>query len=201
MLELCAIILAAGKGSRMGSPKALLPWADRTLAVAHAQAALSFGATRALVVTRDELVVAIGPLPAGATHCISHEPDEHGAAGSLIAAMRSADSLAYEWFAVCPVDVAPDAWSALPSLVAARTDELLALRPTHHERRGHPVLVHRALLAPYGTATATPTPLRELLRARADRVLDVAVTNESVLTDFDTPAQLEAHSPCRNTGK
>ncbi|MFO0561185.1 MAG: NTP transferase domain-containing protein [Polyangiales bacterium] len=191
--SVCAIILAAGRGERMGRPKALVPWGERSLAVAHAEAALSAGCAEVVVVTREPLVEFMGVLPDRASLCLSRELDEHGAAGSLVAAMRLHH--ASPWFAVCPVDVDPDAWRALPALVAAITDARLALRPVCDGRRGHPVLVRSQLVQRYRDGAFTP--LRDLLRASAERVVDVTVAVEAVLTDLDTPEQLAARTPSK----
>lgn len=195
--SICAIILAAGRGERMGRPKALVPWQGRTLAVAHAEAALAAGCAEVVVVTREPLVEFIGALPERASLCISRELDEHGAAGSLVAAMRHHHTS--PWFAVCPVDVDPDAWRALAALVTAIADERLALRPVYDGRRGHPALVRSEFAQRYRDGAFTP--LRDLLRASAERVFDVAVTVEAVITDLDTPAQLEARDSLRSQQK
>lgn len=178
----------------MGQPKALIPWGERCLAAAHARAALDAGAGAVTVVVRASIREQIHGLPERATLRVSAEPDEHGAAGSIVAALRE---LAPErsWFAICPVDVDPDAWRALATLtdVVAHRD---AARPAIDGLRGHPVLVHRSALAPY--FAGAPTPLREHLRALGALVADVPVDVTATLSNMDTPAQLAAQRAARD---
>jgi CTP:molybdopterin cytidylyltransferase MocA len=188
--DVLAIILAAGEGRRMGQPKALLAWGDRSLAAAHARAALDAGAAAVTVVVRASIREQIQGLPAQARLCVSAEPEALGAAGSIVAALRDAP-IERAWFAICPVDVDPDAWRALATLTDA-VDHRHAARPMIDGRRGHPVLVRRSALGPYLAPTPTPPPLREHLRALAAQVIDVPVDVRATLSNMDTPAQLAA---------
>lgn len=177
----------------MGQPKALIPWGDRSLAVAHARAALEAGAGAVTVVVRASIREQIQGLPALSTLRVSAEPDEHGAAGSIVAALREL-APDRDWFAICPVDVDPDAWRALATLTDAVADHRAA-RPAIDGRRGHPVLVHRSALAPY--FAGVPTPLREHLRALGALVTDVPVDVPATLSNMDTPAQLAMQRAAR----
>ncbi len=190
--DVLAIILAAGEGRRMGQPKALLAWGDRSLAAAHARAALDAGAGAVTVVVRASIREQIQGLPTQARLCVSAEPEALGAAGSIVAALRDAP-IERAWFAICPVDVDPDAWRALATLTDA-VDHHRAARPMIDGLRGHPVLVCRSALGPYlaPTPTPTPPPLREHLRALATQVIDVPVDVRATLSNMDTPAQLAA---------
>ncbi len=185
-----AIVLAAGAGRRMGIPKASLPWNGVTLSHAHALAALAVGASLVTVVVRDDIARVASPLPDGARFCVSHEDDALGPAGSIRAAMNEShpnDS----WIALCPVDVDPAAWACLPSLVAAVGNHDDAAKPRFAGRGGHPVLVRASALAPY--SRAEPPALNVVLRSLGARVAEVSVELSAVLSDLDTPEQLEAH--------
>src|SRR5207247_9920133 len=89
MGQIVAIVLAAGKGERLGGPKALLAWpgeggADIPLAIAHAEARLQAESARVLVVTRapimNFLVAYVRP---GIDLLSSDASDELGPAGSV----------------------------------------------------------------------------------------------------------------------
>src|SRR5688500_17789170 len=110
-----AVVLAAGRGERLGGPKALLTWpgpaGDEPLALAHARVRLAAECTRAIVVVRAEVATALGKLVADEriTLVTSRAPDDLGPAGSLAAASEwlRAHDCAYDVAVVGPVDMPP----------------------------------------------------------------------------------------------
>jgi len=206
-MTVTAIVLAAGRGVRLGGPKALLAWPAESgrlipLAAAHAARRLAAESDRVLVVTRADIAAALRRHAPGlrAELVISSAPDEAGPAGSIQAAVHhlgavpgtpggaAADPLVL----LTPVDCPP----AKPATVQALLDaigvrpELVAARPQHGPRRGHPVLLRLTALAPYGAGD--PPPLRDRLRELGDQVADVAVADPAVLLDVNRPADLAA---------
>jgi CTP:molybdopterin cytidylyltransferase MocA len=85
---------------------------------------------------------------------------------------------------------------------AVRSSTLIALRrtwqqrrapvvlPIHNERRGHPVLFDRSCA---GEILALPhdATLKTVVQAHAAQILEVAVVDEGVLHDVDTPEEYE----------
>ena len=129
-------------------------------------------------------------LPAGAAWCVSDEGEALGPAGSIRAALRGLDART-QWVAICPVDVDPSAWRCVGELTRAVGDREAA-KPRWGERRGHPVLVRRRVLAAAYAGEAAP-PLRDVLRALGAQVAEVPVVDEAVLSDLDTPEALAAY--------
>ena len=176
MSEVVTIVLAAGKGERIGGPKALLAWpsalpragkagaaahgkapppgAELPLAIAHAERRLESESARVLVVGRkavvNELLAYVRP---GLDLLSSTAADELGPAGSLAFAVSRMG--APTEVVVTPVDTPP----ASPEIVAALLARLraiepgrappLAVRPRHGGRAGHPVVLRPEALAPY----------------------------------------------------
>lgn len=194
-----AVILAAGAGTRMGTPKARLPWLGAPLAFAHARAALDAGCARAVIVVRADVAAQLGPgVPRGASIVISLEDDSHGPAGSIRAfVVNDGDAVPDDaWIAISPVDVHPDAWRALGAMFDAGADSTPcdAIRPRCDGRRGHPVLVRAARVRAHFGAESTPgavlSSLRNLLASLGNRVIDIEVDLPAVTTDMDTPGDL-----------
>ena len=192
-MTVVTVVLASGRGTRLGGPKALLAWRhqDETipLAMAHARVRIDAESARTLIVTRDDIAQRLAPHVGrvdGAELIVSHAPDEQGAAGSIAAAMAALDAVDDALFLLTPVDCPPaSAATAQVLLARLRADEaLLAARPQHGQRRGHPVALRAAALEPYGRGQ-TP-PLRDRLRELGAAVADVPVDDARVLADIDT---------------
>jgi CTP:molybdopterin cytidylyltransferase MocA len=196
-----AIILASGKGERVGGPKALLAWSPRRagppqpelpLAIAHAEARLGAECGRALVVARKPVVAALlRHMRPGLELLRSEADDALGPAGSLaVAAARIGDA---EEVIVTPVDALPARADTVAQLLARlRSGEgdaaPLAVRPRHKGRGGHPVVLRAAALARY--LQPDPPILRDHLRSLGDRCVDEEVDDATVLIDLDTPGDV-----------
>jgi CTP:molybdopterin cytidylyltransferase MocA len=201
-MRLAAVVLAAGRGERLGGPKALLAWphGGALLPLAAVHVALRPEAERVLVVTREEMALVLGrhaPAqfgPGGRGELlVSRAPDSQGPAGSLAAAAWALAPEAERWDAVMvtPVDCPPVAEATLRELLAALADpEVLASRPRYGDSGGHPVVLRTRLLARY--LGREPAPLRDLLRALGPACRDVLTGDPSVLHDVDTPAAWRA---------
>ncbi|HRI68120.1 MAG TPA: nucleotidyltransferase family protein [Polyangium sp.] len=195
MTDTVAIVLAAGKGMRLGGPKALLLWPGakgtkpRPLAIVHAEMRLQAESTRAIVVARKHIVQILLPfvIP-GLDLLVSDAPDELGPAGSLaIAASRVRPT---DRMLVCPVDTLPAKRETTEKLLAALGVDgaaPIAARPKVGERFGHPVAMQSSALERY--RQPLPPPLRDHLRSLGDACVGVELRDPDVLVDIDTPAE------------
>lgn len=194
-----AIVLAAGLGSRLGGPKALLAFGDppgRPLAVAHAQARRA-DCDRVWIVVRAAVAEVLGPLVSElevpTELLVSTAPDEEGPAGSIATAVerwrRRGAAGAQEPVLITPVDVVPAIEATVAALLRACTDDVDAVKPRSAGRGGHPVLVRWASLA--GAPNAPPVPLRDVLRSLGPRCREVEIDDPRVLSDLDTTADVE----------
>src|SRR4029079_9655169 len=118
----------------------------------------------------------------------SDAADELGPAGSLAwAASRLGDA---DRVLITPVDTAPARRETVARLLARLDADpaLLAVRPSYHGRRGHPVAALPAVLGRY--LEARPPPLRDHLASLGERCADEAVEDPAVLVDLDRPADV-----------
>lgn len=192
------VILAAGASRRLGECKALVDIAGSTPLERLLHAARELGDAVPIVVTGADhaAITARGPYPAE----IHHNPDwPRGAASGVL---RAHAACLERDLCLAPVDVplvprrvfvalfeawakagAPErGWLApryAPGDAQARSER------TSARRFGHPVIAGRRLLDLIDTSATL-----QVLRARADRWLSVAVSDPEILDDLDTPEDL-----------
>lgn len=188
-----AVLPAAGSSIRMGQPKLLLPYGERTV-IGAVVAALRGGGVEDIVVVidPDDLSLAEWAAHHDVGFTVNTAPSrgmlssiqagvETGAGGGGALAARG------ELLLVCPAD--------LPALRAETVAHLLARQaasgaglvlPVHRGRRGHPFLIAPPLV--WEIATLDPAiGLRQLRDRHPEEVLEVDVDDPGVVQDVDTP--------------
>jgi CTP:molybdopterin cytidylyltransferase MocA len=145
-VTVCALILAAGAGSRMGSPKQLLPLGGRLLLQHVVDAAAAAGLSDVVVVlghAAGEVEAAL-VLPPG-VRTVRNPRHAEGQATSLAAGLSAAPPGAAAALVLLgdQPEVRPDAIRALAAAHAPGGAPIL--RASSGGRPGHPVLIDRAL--------------------------------------------------------
>jgi molybdenum cofactor cytidylyltransferase len=192
-----AIILAAGDSTRMGRPKALLADPDGRPFVARlVRTCAASGCPTIVVVTgRDHAAVAealVGDrLPVDPV-VVNNPAPSRGQLSSLWIGLDAASSSDTEAALVTLVDVPMVRPSTVRQVIDAwRQSRAPVVRPALGDRHGHPVLFDRTVFDELRRA-----PLAEgakaVVRAHADRVVNVPVDDEGCVMDVDTPDEYEA---------
>ena len=188
------IVLAAGLSSRSSGHKLLKPIAGRPLvrvAVEHALAACR----RVILVVGHEadVVTAAACLEPAQTaarrttadptrvQIVHNELFAAGMFSSIQAGMRAVES---QWFFVVPADL-PGISPAIYAAVADAVGAAPAVVPFHRGVRGHPVLLHRSLIAPTLAEPADAGPMRALLSRYPVRRVELD-DHPEVVADLDT---------------
>lgn len=170
------VILAAGAGTRMGEPKALLSWGRTTLLEAHIDRLRTAGMAEIYVVVRESLRDRVSPLKGA--HCIVSTQDERlGPAGSIVAAMQTV--MLKGPVLVVPCDMVPVRVSTLRVL---RESEGEAVVPRFDGRGGHPVKIETRWLRTIGEHGT----LRGILQAMGEKRVYVAVDDPAVRSNLNT---------------
>lgn len=181
-----AVVLAAGKSSRMGANKLLLMVAGRTV-LDRLLDALTQGVDEVVVVTGSD------PEPIRAiaeAHgvIVAHNPDhEKGMTTSFQTGIKALGKVDAAFL------VLGDQLGLRPELLrkmAAAIEDVpgaLIVSPTHGGRRGHPVLFRASL---FGEILDVEGTLREVVDAHAGAHVHVEGGEWSIL-DFDTPGDFE----------
>ena len=181
-----AIVLAAGRSSRMGAPKVFLPFGGKSVIAHIVDVLLAAPLDRVYVVTGHHGARIAEHLSARPVTIV---PNPHYDLGMLSSVRCGLQALPRECEAVLV------ALGDQPNITAQLIDDMLrAYRatdrgivvPVHGARRGHPLL----FAAPYRTEILNrydDVGLRGLLRAHSDDVFELHVASASVLADMDLP--------------
>ena len=196
--RVAALVLAAGRSTRMGGPNKLLADANGAPLVVHAvKAALASQAVEVVVVLghmEDQVRPAIEKaVPPNSRLRFVINPDfAQGLSTSVktgIAALGAA------------VDAAVVQLGDMPGVGAPLIDRLIAAFspvegrsicvPTVGGKRGNPVLWARRFF-PEMTALSGDSGAKHLIGEHADLVCEVEMSGEAAITDIDTPEALDA---------
>jgi molybdenum cofactor cytidylyltransferase len=187
--KIAAIVLAAGRSSRMGPRNKLLePIEGRTMVAHVAGIALESGADPVIVVTgfdAPRLAAALSRLNVTMVHNAAFD---EGLSGSLKMGLRAVppDS---DGALILLGDMPAVEGPALTALMAAFTGRDAICVPVHRGRRGNPVLWGRSYFAEM-MQLAGDKGAKQLLARHGERVTEIVVGSESIFADVDTPADL-----------
>ena len=193
--HLAAIVLAAGESTRMGQPKALLPWGGKPL-VRHQVNLLTAHPAIDLVIVvvgslLDEVRDALQDTPA---RVVANPRFREGRATSLAAGARSLEGRSTSVL-VASVDQ-PLAADLLDPLVAAWHTEPAALwRPSYQGRGGHPLIAPADVAPELAHVTESTQGLRAVVTRHRHRLRSVPVNSQLAVLNLNTPADYAAAEP------
>lgn len=197
-MSVAGVIPAAGRSTRMGTPKPLLDAGGPSFLQAVVGALAGGGCAPVLVVVRERSgPVAAMARRAGARAVVNPDPSD-GPVSSLRTGIRALDGEeggGVSGVAFCPADhplVEPGTVSRL--LRAFRESGSPVVVPTRDGRRGHPVLFRRALFAEL-LEDDLDEGARTVLHRHLDEVEEVPVDDDGVLADIDTLTEYRRHFP------
>lgn len=199
MSQVVGVVPAAGRSTRMGSPKPLLE-ADGRSFLQRVIAALSEGGCRPVLVVVRDPSGPVGAMARGAGAGVVRNPDPSaGPISSLRAGLRSASERyeveEVEACAFCPVDH-PKVRAATVSVLleALREDDADAVVPSHGDRRGHPVVFRHTLFREL-LEDDLEEGARTVLHRHEESLREVPVDDPGVLVDIDTLSDYRRHYP------
>lgn len=187
--RLIAIVLAAGRGERLGGrAKAALPLADgRSFVAAVTQAARAGGVARVIVVAAapHEAATRAAAVAAGVDTIVVNDAPERGMASSFACGLAAAAADGADAALCWPVDHPLVRAETVAALAAAGGPDRIVV-PTYGGRGGHPTLFGASLHAACRAAADAPDGLRSLVRADAARVVRLDGGDPGVTHDVDT---------------
>ena len=185
--QVAGILLAAGAGSRLGRPKALVEIGGQTLAARGASLLRRGGA--------DPIVVVTGAAPVdlpGVT--LVHNPHwRTGMGSSLVAGLTAVRDLPRDGGRAVVIALADQPLVGAESvrrLIAAHAAGATVVVAAYDGRRRNPVLIDRTHWAEVLATTTGDAGARPFLRAHPDLVTAVECGDTGRADDIDTPEDL-----------
>ncbi|AWJ89833.1 4-diphosphocytidyl-2C-methyl-D-erythritol kinase [Azospirillum baldaniorum] len=189
--RIAALVLAAGRSSRMGgSNKLLADVGGEPLVVRTVEAVLASQAKPVVVVTGHMAEAVSAPL-AGRPLTIVHNPSFADGLSASLRAGLAALPADVDGVVVCLGDMPRVTPQAIDRLIAAYgpLEGRTVCVPTVHGKRGNPVLWDRGFFAEMAKLSGD-AGAKALLATHADQVVEVPVEDGGILYDVDTPELL-----------
>ena len=188
---LAAVILSAGASTRMGRPKALLPYREGTFLEHLIQVTRHprIGVTRVVLGAGAENIQSIAKLDPS---IVALNPDwELGQLSSIWAAIRSLEGIDTDGIVLCPVDHPLVSARLVSELVEKFYEEKKAIvLPTYKGKRGHPTIFSSQLFSEL-LAAPEDRGARAVVWAHSADVLEVPTDEEGVILNLNDPEMLK----------
>jgi molybdenum cofactor cytidylyltransferase len=189
-----ALLLAAGQSRRMGKANKMLVEINGTPMVVHAARALIASGTAPIIVVLGHEPAAVEAALKGLPVTFVRNPEyADGLSTSLKAGLAALPDRCNG--AVIALGDMPEVTAAdIESLIDAFdpvTGHTICV-PTHHSKRGNPVLWGRRYFAEMAGVSGD-VGARHLIDENADQVVEVPRDNPGILIDLDTPEAVAAH--------
>lgn len=184
---IAGLVLAAGESSRMGRDKALLTYRGRTFLETIVSTLREAGIERIAVVLGHNAEQIQKGINLGGAELVINREYRRGQTSSLQAGLRALDCPDLEAIVLCLVDhPAVSSQTARTLIETFRNSKAPVVIPTFEGKRGHPVVLSRALfnelkgLKPEEGANTIVRKYREATQF-------VEVPDEGILLDVDSP--------------
>ena len=180
-----AILLAAGKASRMGKLKQLMPFGQSTIVEQAIDNLLRSAVDEVIVVVGYRAEEVIKTIGTRSVKLVVNPDYEHGMSTSIIAGLKAVDSQAQAVMLALGDQPLIDS-QAIDRLIDefSHHDKGIAI-PTYRGRRGHPIIFaekyREKLLKLKGDIGG-----RQIIKDHPEDILEVAVSCKGIIIDIDT---------------
>ncbi len=191
-----AVVLAAGLSRRMGTPKLVLPWGQRTVIGQVVTVLQEAGLREIILVTGGAEALVREALHGQAVRFIHNTAY---ASGEMLSSVKTGLTTAMHASAEAALITLGDQPQIQVDVVRVLLNRWQMKRegiiiPSYQMRRGHPWLISRSLWSEVLALQAGGT-LRDFLKAHAAEIDHLTVEHDSILQDLDTPEVYERQRP------
>ena len=179
-----AILTAAGESTRMGRPKPLLPWHGVPLLEYQISSLIEAGVSEVVVVLGHEHEVIVPHVSGDRVNIVVNAAYREGKATSVRAGLTAVDAAATDILLLAVDQPRP------PEIISAVIEshigeDALITSPRHGGRGGHPLIFSARLRDELETITEDSQGVREVFRAHADEVNEVAIDDPVIRLDIN----------------
>jgi molybdenum cofactor cytidylyltransferase len=189
-----AIVLAAGKSTRMGRPKALLPLDERDTFLTRLLRTFRAAAVERVIVVLGHEAQAVADHLARAglpADLAINEGYESGQLSSLLVGLDAVDGPEVEAVLLMLVDAPLVSAATVRAVIERyRTTHAPVVRAVRGGQHGHPVLIARSLFQALRAADPA-AGAKPIVRAHVSAAGDVPVDDDGAFMDIDTPEEYE----------
>lgn len=187
-----SVILAAGKSTRMGSPKALLQIQGKSFLEHLVVTLTSAGLSRISVVLGHEPDKIIAELPDLKVDFVINENYQKGQLSSIQTAIKSVPN-DFDAILICPIDRPLISSELIKKLIEAylKTKPPIVV-PIFNSQRGHPIIFSSSLF-PELMRAPLDIGARAVVWAHHNEVVEVQTDEEAILLNIDTPELYEKY--------
>jgi molybdenum cofactor cytidylyltransferase len=198
----CAVILAAGESTRMGTDKALLPWPPAAAGSAPSGQTFLSAAIKALKSVSEIVIVVAGKnegsvapvaYASGASVVCNPAPDR-GQFSSLQVGLQAVLNYGRDAAMITLVDRPPANAATLKTLCSAfleAENDTWAIVPEYNAKHGHPFLVAREMIEAFLKAPASAMA-NDVEHQHQEHIQYVGVDDAIVTLNVDTPQDYAA---------
>jgi molybdenum cofactor cytidylyltransferase len=181
-----AILLAAGRASRMGKLKQLMPLGDSTILEQTLDNLLGSHLTEVIVVLGYKAEEIVKRLSGKPVKVVVNPLYRKGMSTSIAAGLKFLDSQAQAVMLVLGDQPYVDSPTINRLLDAFSSKKKGIAIPTYRGRRGHPLIFARKYQAPLSHLSGDIGG-REIIKQHPEDVLEVPVKCKGIVIDIDTP--------------
>lgn len=186
-----AIVLAAGKSTRMGTCKTSLPWgAGKTLLTYQLEQWLSLGFTPVVVLglhnSHKQKDCLVGSLSVINPH------SNAGKITSILAGLKHVPQ-DFDVLAISAVDQPRKLEIYQTLLLAHENNSALITAPTYQDKMGHPLLFDNQMRSHLENIREETLGLRQVIQEFYQEIYKVEFDESSVLLDINTPEVYQIH--------
>lgn len=191
MVKCSAILLTAGKSTRMGSLKALLPWKGTTL-LQHQLVQVNLSKVDQLIVVLGYQSTKLLPyLENGSAQLVWNEHYEMGKTESIKKGLLSLNGNS-DCIIIASVDQ-PMSQTLIDAMINRFIEtKSKIIIPVYNGKRGHPILFSTELLEELRQINEETNGLKAIVHKRKQEISELTVEDCSVLFNFNSPKDYEA---------
>lgn len=185
--QIYGLVLAAGLSRRMGTPKQMLPFGEKTVLQTVVDVLLTLNLVEVVVVMGHAFEQVRSSLAGRPVHCCVNERYREGMFSSVCCGLDAIPKTADAMLMALGDQPHIEARVGAAVVDAYQQSDVGIVVPTWHGKRGHPALVDLKRYRSEILALSGDEGLKPVMRGHDADTLELQVEDAGILRDLDTP--------------